>query len=338
MEKRGLHSSEGSKSGPQIGDDGETEHSVFLRIANKRDVAGDISQHEADALHQCGALAKQQSFIGSHPRAVPAGQHVTGYAHSRMITLRFAPGFTYRFPHMIRFATCLGLMAAISGALLSAEEIPSRTTLVVRTDARSGRLVRSVVMAPKVITPRSTDEPEPTSHAPAPVSSSLLETIDAIAAKYEIEGPLVHSVIKAESNYNPYAVSPKGAEGLMQLIPSTAKRFGVSNSFDPKENIEGGVKYLKFLMELYNNDYVKVIAAYNAGEGAVTKYGGIPPYAETRNYVYQVGRNLVNARKTAEANKPAPAPPETKTSKDGEQFHPIQAITGPDGKVYYKTQ
>jgi soluble lytic murein transglycosylase-like protein len=239
---------------------------------------------------------------------------------------------------MIGIARCLGLAAAMSGVMLTAEEIPSRTTLVVRADSRSGRLVRSVVMAPKSIVGRSADEPEQLAEAPAPVSSSLLETIDAIAAKYEVEGPLVHSVIKAESNYNPYAVSPKGAQGLMQLIPSTARRFGVSNSFDPKENIEGGVKYLKFLMDLYNNDYVKVIAAYNAGEGAVTKYGGIPPYAETRNYVYQVGKNLVNARKTAEANKPAPAPPETKPSSDGEQFHPIQAITGPDGKIYYKTK
>jgi soluble lytic murein transglycosylase-like protein len=124
----------------------------------------------------------------------------------------------------------------------------------------------------------------------------------------------------------------------MQLIPSTARRFGVSNSFNPQQNIEGGVKYLKFLMELYHNDYVKVIAAYNAGEGAVTKYGGIPPYAETRSYVYQVGKNLVNARKAAEANKPAPKPAEPKPSNTGEQFHPIQALTGPDGKLYYKTQ
>ena len=84
------------------------------------------------------------------------------------------------------------------------------------------------------------------------------------------------------------------------------------NSFNAQQNIEGGVKYLKFLMELYHNDYVKVIAAYNAGEAAVTKYGGIPPYAETRNYVYQVARNLQTARKVAEAKAVAPKVEEPK--------------------------
>ena len=80
----------------------------------------------------------------------------------------------------------------------------------------------------------------------------------------------------------------KGAEGIMQLIPSTAKRFGVSNIFDPKENILGGVKYLKFLLDYYQNDYVRAIAAYNAGEAAVDKYNGVPPFSETRNYVHRV--------------------------------------------------
>ncbi len=120
--------------------------------------------------------------------------------------------------------------------------------------------------------------------------------INAIAERNNVEPSLVHSVIKAESNYNPLALSPKGAQGLMQLIPSTARRFGVSNSFNVQQNVEGGVKYLKFLMDLYHDDYVKVIAAYNAGEGAVERYHGIPPYSETLNYVYRVGKNLKIAR------------------------------------------
>jgi len=331
VQQRGFHSGEGSESTPNVGNDRETQGKVLSRIANDSDVACDLLNGESGALRESGAVEKQESFVGAHPCAVPAGQHVTGYAHSRMITLEFAA--------MIRFGKCLGLMAAFYGALLTAEEIPTRTTLVVRTDSKSGRLVRSVAVAPKVITAKATNEPETAAEEPArAVNSSLLETIDSIAAKYEVEAPLVHSVIKAESNYNTFAVSPKGAEGLMQLIPSTARRFGVANSFNPQQNIEGGVKYLKFLMELYQNDYVKVIAAYNAGEGAVTKYGGIPPYAETRNYVYQVGKNLVNARKAAEANKPAPVPVETKPSPNGEQFRTIQTLTGPDGKLYYKTQ
>ncbi len=327
-----FHSGERAQPGPQIGDHGETQRTVFVRASDQCRIAGSLSDDRGDALRQSNAARIEQGFVRAHPRAVAAGQHVTGYAHSRMITLGFAP--------MSRFVTSFGLLAVFSAASLAAEEIPSaRTTLVVRTDAKSGRLVRSVVVTPKVISPKPADEPEPPAVAePAQTGGSLIEMIDSIAAKNDVEAPLVHSVIQAESNYNPLAVSPKGAQGLMQLIPSTARRFGVSNSFNPQQNIEGGVKYLKFLMELYHNDYVKVIAAYNAGEGAVTKYGGIPPYAETRSYVYQVGKNLVNARKAAEANKPAPKPAEPKPSNTGEQFHPIQALTGPDGKLYYKTQ
>ena len=195
-------------------------------------------------------------------------------------------------------------------------------------------------MAPKVVSPGEPGLPEPVSTTIQTAPNSLLDMIDSIAAKHDVEGSLVHSVIQAESNYNPLAVSPKGAQGLMQLIPSTAKRFGVSNTFNAEQNIEGGVKYLKFLMELYHNDYVKVIAAYNAGEAAVTKYGGIPPYVETRNYVYQVGKNLQTARKVAEVKNAAPKAEEPKqaATTGPDQPHSIQAVIGPDGKLYYKTQ
>ncbi|MCU1263412.1 MAG: Lytic transglycosylase, catalytic [Bryobacterales bacterium] len=164
--------------------------------------------------------------------------------------------------------------------------------------------------------------------------------IDAIAQRNNVEPSLVHSVIKAESNYNPLALSPKGAQGLMQLIPSTARRFGVSNTFNAEQNIEGGVKYLKFLIDLYQNDYKKVIAAYNAGEGAVAKYGGIPPYAETINYVYQVGRNLKAARQYAERKAKVAAPQEQhpSTPVNAQEYHPIQSVVAADGRVYYKTQ
>jgi soluble lytic murein transglycosylase-like protein len=229
-------------------------------------------------------------------------------------------------------ALCVGLQA---------EDIGTRTTLVVKADNRTGRLVRSVVVTPRAVNPESPNEPLPSvqTESNAAPGGSLSEMIDAIAAKHDVEAPLVHSVIKAESNYNPSAVSPKGAQGLMQLIPSTARRFGVENTFNPQQNIEGGVKYLKFLMELYHNDYVKVIAAYNAGEAAVTKYGGIPPYPETRNYVYQVGKNLQNARKVAEAKNAAPKTEEPRQAAvNSDQPRSVQAVVGPDGKLYYKTQ
>jgi soluble lytic murein transglycosylase-like protein len=147
----------------------------------------------------------------------------------------------------------------------------------------------------------------------------------------------VHSVIRAESNYNPRAVSPKGALGLMQLIPSTARRFGVSDVFDPKQNVEGGVRYLKFLLGYYQNDYPKAIAAYNAGEGAVDKYHGIPPFEETQNYVYRVARNLKAARLARSSVAEASPNPSTANPTSVETFNPIQTSVGEDGRVYLKT-
>ncbi|MEZ5584329.1 MAG: lytic transglycosylase domain-containing protein [Candidatus Competibacteraceae bacterium] len=114
--------------------------------------------------------------------------------------------------------------------------------------------------------------------------------IDRIARKYSLDPLLLHAVISAESAFNPRAVSPKGATGLMQLMPATARRFGVRNSLDPVANIEGGARYLRWLMDQFRDQRL-ALAAYNAGEGAVMRYGNrIPPYKETRTYVSRVQR------------------------------------------------
>ncbi len=112
--------------------------------------------------------------------------------------------------------------------------------------------------------------------------------IKKMAEKHGLEPDLIHSIIRTESNYNPYAVSSKGAVGLMQLMPETARRYGVQNPFDPSENIEGGVLYLKELSLLYSKQTKLVLAAYNAGQEAIKRYGGIPPYPETINYIEKV--------------------------------------------------
>lgn len=109
--------------------------------------------------------------------------------------------------------------------------------------------------------------------------------IERYADQYGVDPVLVRAVIQIESDFNPRCVSNKGARGLMQLIPATAKRFGVKDVFDPEQNIHGGVKYLAYLTRLFNDDLHRALAAYNAGEGAVQRYGGIPPYEETSVYV-----------------------------------------------------
>ncbi|MEN8215636.1 MAG: lytic transglycosylase domain-containing protein [Pseudomonadota bacterium] len=115
--------------------------------------------------------------------------------------------------------------------------------------------------------------------------------IQEVATKFGLEQALLHAVIQTESAYNPKAVSPKGAVGLMQLMPGTAKRFGVKDRTDAASNVYGGARYLRHLLKLFNNNMELALAAYNAGENAVKRYGNkIPPYRETRNYVRKVMR------------------------------------------------
>jgi soluble lytic murein transglycosylase-like protein len=112
--------------------------------------------------------------------------------------------------------------------------------------------------------------------------------IVSVAQEHRVPASLVHSIIKAESGYDPWAISAKGAMGLMQLMPETAIQYKVQNVFDPQQNIEGGVKYLVDLIKLYDGDTKHVLAAYNAGQEAIKKYGGVPPYPETKNYIKKV--------------------------------------------------
>ncbi len=112
--------------------------------------------------------------------------------------------------------------------------------------------------------------------------------IAQLSKKYKVDFHLIKAMIQTESGFNPYAVSRQGAQGLMQLMPATAQRMNVSNIFDPKENIEGGIRYFKYLVSLFNNDLVLSLAAYNAGEKMVTQFKGIPPYPETVDYVKKV--------------------------------------------------
>src|SRR5579864_3797121 len=213
------------------------------------------------------------------------------------------------------------ILAALAGTAAKGEDAPRpRVVSVVRTDARTGRLVRSIVVKAR---PVGDDD-----------GSGVRTLVEETAKNLDVSPLLVDSVIQVESNYNPYAISPKGAQGLMQLMPDTARRFGVKNSFDPQQNIEGGVRYLKFLQETFQDDRLAV-AAYNAGEKAVTKYGNVPPYRETAAYVAKVNQKYTHARDAAA--KKSPSAPEKTQPAEGETRH-VVGYVDQEGRLHIATR
>jgi hypothetical protein len=134
---------------------------------------------------------------------------------------------------------------------------------------------------------------------PTAPKMNVSDAVSAASDRYSLDPDLVNSVIRAESGFNPRAVSRKGAQGLMQLMPETASKLGVPNAFDPGANVDGGTRYLRELLERYNFDLIKALAAYNAGTKRVEQYHGVPPYQETRHYVASIVRDF-NRKKLAQ--------------------------------------
>ncbi len=310
------------------------------------DVSGGALHQSGDAVDQGAAVQREERFVAAHTGAAATGEHEAGarwfavhrrgivhrrvspgLGHEMMIayvprvTGRGAAGITARNKMMY---ICFVLIAMLTASpVVAADASAESKTLVVRVDPRSGRLVRTVTGGSKA-TPKQ-----------------ITDLVDQAARAHDVDPLLVHSMIKVESNYDSRAVSPKGAQGLMQLTPSTAKMLGVRDSFDPQENIEGGVKYLKYLQGIYKDPRL-ALAAYNAGPGAVEKYRQIPPYPETQNYVKQVSKRYSDAlqvqtaaaRQEAAAKVEAPAPvPQVLEDK-----HPkLEQFIDENGRLHLRT-
>jgi len=184
----------------------------------------------------------------------------------------------------------------------------------------AGGVVEVAIEEVVSIEPEDLFAPLPT---PIAVTAPFREIVKAAAARYSVDADLITSVIAAESNFDPKAVSKKNARGLMQLLPETAARFGVQNIFDPQENIDAGTHYLRDLLARYNNDLVLALAAYNAGPERVLQFGRVPPYAETASYIRRVKRAYEKSKSglTPEAGPKPPAKkkasPASETSSAG---------------------
>jgi soluble lytic murein transglycosylase-like protein len=157
------------------------------------------------------------------------------------------------------------------------------------------------------------------------IPANINELVEKTANRFKVDPELVRAVIRVESGYDPKAVSSKGAMGLMQLIPATARRFGVANPFDPKQNLDGGVNYLKHLLDLFGGDLGLSLAAYNAGENSVQRSGGIPAIPETQDYV----------RKVTSIYQGGNTPPSAKTTPKELPKPPIDRYVDEYGVVHY---
>lgn len=168
--------------------------------------------------------------------------------------------------------------------------VPSVSSSTMRAARQAAQEVNNLVAEPGNRRALSTSQPvdpgSPVTETMTP--ESVDKAIEAAAERHGVDPNLVRAVVKVESNFNPHAVSSKGAMGLMQLMPSTAKSLSVGNAFDPNQNVDAGVRHLKSLLDSYNGNVELSLAAYNAGQGAVSRNKGIPPYRETREYVKKI--------------------------------------------------
>jgi len=208
-------------------------------------------------------------------------------------------GFTIRHESRAPLGETTRLFLTADGS--SFVDVPTAEIVQIERDLNAPAVpeksTETLATAPAAMSPSppAAAPPTPASTRPADIA----EAVNSASGRYRIDPDLVNSVIRAESGFKVHAISPKGAQGLMQLMPGTASNLGVSNAFDPNANVDGGTRYLRELLERYNFDLVKALAAYNAGPHRVEQYGGVPPYLETRKYVASIVRDF-NRKKIAQ--------------------------------------
>jgi soluble lytic murein transglycosylase-like protein len=156
--------------------------------------------------------------------------------------------------------------------------------------------------------------------AAAAIPADIDKLVEQTASRFQVDPELIRAIIRVESGFDPKAVSNKGAMGLMQLIPATAQRFGVANPFDPKQNLEGGVNYLKYLLGLFGGDLSLSLAAYNAGEHTVQRSGGIPAIPETQNYVHKITSIYQSGDAPASAKNVTKGPPKAPITRSVDEY------------------
>jgi len=322
----------------QVGRHGQSQMRVALRRADQCYAAGSSADPFGSTLHQRLSIDREEPFILSHARAAAAAEDETRASiHEKMVTMRQPEKGTPLHSNKKVYICSLVLTMLAASPMRAADPSATSSLLtppadrgkvsVVRVDRRTGKLVRTV----------SGGESRFQMMSVAPPPAHIEQLVAKSARAHDVDPLLVQSVIQVESNYNHYAVSPKGAEGLMQLMPATARMLGVSNSFDPAQNIEAGVKYLRYLQSVYKDDRL-ALAAYNAGPKAVDKYSGTPPFEETRNYVNQVGQRYQTAKQN-EAAKNATQPPAALADEapTGEKHPKLEQSIDQDGRLVLRT-
>lgn len=329
----GVEAADGPEAAVALAEAWEAEMAVEGGGADEEGAACGFGGDAGGARGEGFSGVLDEGLVAAHAAAEAAGEDEGRASHERIVaaeagTARSAWLVTENsdcVPNMrlynvvnIMLAFCFACAGAAAGTPESASGESVRAVMTVRADPRTGRLVRVT-------------EFRTAAGKRVPAAQAVRPLMEEKALKHAVDPQLVDAVIRAESGYNPAAVSVKGAAGLMQLMPATARQLGARNRFDPAENLEAGIKLLKQLQEKYGDERL-ALAAYNAGEGAVRKHGGVPPYRETVEYVRKIEAAYRKARpadgaKTAEPRRDEPEP-----------VRSLLVETDAEGRVYLRTR